>query len=67
MADAVGRLGAIDRRACREDCERRFSADRIVDEYLGLARSLVRREADAQDLATAQQYAIERLPRRAHP
>jgi glycosyltransferase involved in cell wall biosynthesis len=66
MADAVGRLSAIDRRACREDCERRFSADRMVDEYLGLARSLVRSEADAQDLPTAQRYAIERLPRRTH-
>jgi glycosyltransferase involved in cell wall biosynthesis len=41
MADAVGRLGAIDRRACREDCERRFSADRMVEDYMAAAEELV--------------------------
>lgn len=41
MAVAVGRLGEIDRRACREDCERRFSADRMVEDYLAAARDLV--------------------------
>jgi glycosyltransferase involved in cell wall biosynthesis len=40
MVEAVGRLGAIDRRACRADCERRFSADRMVEQYLVGARDL---------------------------
>ncbi len=38
MVDAVGRLGAIDRRACRADCERRFAADRMVEDYVAAAR-----------------------------
>ena len=41
MVDAVGRVGAIDRRACREDCERRFSADRMVEDYIAAARDLL--------------------------
>ena len=41
MMDAVGRLGAIDRRACREDCEARFSADRMVEDYLAAAMDLI--------------------------
>ena len=40
MMDAVGRLGAIDRRACREDCEARFSADRMVEDYLAAAMQI---------------------------
>jgi hypothetical protein len=40
MAEAVGHLGAIERRACRADCERRFSADRMVENYLTAAREL---------------------------
>jgi glycosyltransferase involved in cell wall biosynthesis len=41
MIDAVGRLGAIDRRACRADCEARFSADRMVEDYLAAIRDLI--------------------------
>jgi len=33
---AVGRLPAIDRRAVRADCEARFGADAIVDDYIRL-------------------------------
>lgn len=33
MADAIGRLGTIDRRACRRSAERRFSVERMVDDY----------------------------------
>lgn len=41
MIDAGSRVGEIDRRACREDCERRFSADRMVADYVTAARDLV--------------------------
>jgi glycosyltransferase involved in cell wall biosynthesis len=34
MAAAVGRLGEIDRRACRSEAERRFSVSRMVDDYV---------------------------------
>jgi glycosyltransferase involved in cell wall biosynthesis len=33
MAEAIGRLGTIDRRACRRSAERRFSVERMVDDY----------------------------------
>lgn len=36
MVDAVGRIGQIDRRACRIAAERRFSLDRMARDYLGL-------------------------------
>ena len=49
MIDAGGRVAEIDRRACRADCERRFSADRMVEQYLTVIRSVMRREARAQD------------------
>jgi glycosyltransferase involved in cell wall biosynthesis len=41
MVEAVGQLGAIDRRACREDCARRFAVDRMVEDYVAAARALV--------------------------
>jgi hypothetical protein len=41
MAEAVGRLGEIDRRVCREDCERRFSVDRMVADFEDTARGLL--------------------------
>lgn len=37
---AVARLGAIDRRAVRRDCEQRFSAGVVVDQYERLYREL---------------------------
>jgi glycosyltransferase involved in cell wall biosynthesis len=33
---AIGRIHAISRQRCREEAERRFSADRMVDDYLRL-------------------------------
>lgn len=33
---AIGRLGEIDRRACRRAVEQRFAVDRMADEYLAL-------------------------------
>jgi glycosyltransferase involved in cell wall biosynthesis len=41
MVDAARRLGAINRRTCRADCELRFSADRMVEDYVTTARELV--------------------------
>jgi glycosyltransferase involved in cell wall biosynthesis len=35
-ADAVIRIGEISRRRCREEAERRFSSERMVDECLRL-------------------------------
>jgi glycosyltransferase involved in cell wall biosynthesis len=34
MASAIGRLDEIDRRACRNEAERRFSVSRMVDDYV---------------------------------
>ena len=38
---AVRRLGSIDRQACRDDAVRRFSADRMVRDYLELFERIV--------------------------
>ena len=42
MAEAVGRLGAIDRATCRAEAERRFSDATIVSDYEALYESLMR-------------------------
>jgi glycosyltransferase involved in cell wall biosynthesis len=34
--EALGRLASLDRRACRAHVEARFSAERMVDEYIQL-------------------------------
>lgn len=48
-ADAVGRIGDIDRRACRAAAERRFSSERMIDEYLALYQAvLARRRAPSR-------------------
>jgi glycosyltransferase involved in cell wall biosynthesis len=39
--DAIGRIGEIDRAACRRAAEARFSVDRMADRYLDLYRSLL--------------------------
>ena len=36
MADAIGRVGTLDRAACRADAVARFSAERMTGEYLAL-------------------------------
>ncbi len=43
--DAVNRLATIDRAAARADCERRFAAPVIVDQYEALYRDTIRRAA----------------------
>lgn len=40
---AIGRLGEIDRAACRRSVERRFSAQRMADDYLALYRRILAR------------------------
>ena len=39
--DAIGRIGDIDRTACRAAVAARFTVDRMADRYLGLYRSLL--------------------------
>jgi glycosyltransferase involved in cell wall biosynthesis len=46
MADAIGRLDAIDRRACRLAAERRFPVERMVDDVERMYRSVLDRRAD---------------------
>jgi glycosyltransferase involved in cell wall biosynthesis len=43
LVDAVGRLGELDRRACRERAERMFSDHAIVEAYLDVYRKLIGR------------------------
>lgn len=43
MAEAVGRLGEIDRAFCRAEAERRFSDGAIVGAYLDLYRKMLER------------------------
>ena len=38
---AIGRLGEIDRRACRAAVEQRFSVERMADDYLALYRRIL--------------------------
>ena len=42
---AIDRLGEIDRAACRRSVERRFTVDRMADDYLGLYRRILAAEA----------------------
>jgi glycosyltransferase involved in cell wall biosynthesis len=39
--DAIGRIGEIDRTACRSAVSTRFTVDRMADRYLDLYRSLL--------------------------
>ena len=41
MAEAIGRLGEIDRRACRLAAERRFTVARMVDDVEAMYRTIV--------------------------
>ena len=38
---AVGRIGALDRAACARRARERFSADRMVDDYLAIYRKII--------------------------
>ena len=49
---AIGRLGEIDRAACRRAVEERFTVDRMADEYLALYRRILAGEvAPGENLA----------------
>jgi glycosyltransferase involved in cell wall biosynthesis len=39
--DAIGRIGEIDRTACRAAVSARFTVDHMADRYLSLYRSLL--------------------------
>jgi glycosyltransferase involved in cell wall biosynthesis len=45
MVEAIGRLGEIDRRACRQAAEQRFTVSRMVDDVEAMYRSVVDRVA----------------------
>jgi len=47
MAAAVARISAIDRRACRAICERRFSDEAITQAYLDLYSAVIESGANA--------------------
>ena len=44
--DAVNRIGEISRFRCREEAERRFSSERMVDEYMRLYASVRRQQEE---------------------
>ena len=44
-AEAVARVGEIDRRACRAAVEERFTAQRMADNYLDLYRKILSKGA----------------------
>ena len=41
MVEAIGRIDAIDRRACRAAAEKRFSVGRMVDDVEAMYRSVL--------------------------
>ncbi len=45
MAEAVARVGQIDRRQCRRWAEERFSAERMVDDYLRVYQRVLNQSA----------------------
>jgi len=50
--DAAGRIGEIDRRACREDFERRFTAERMARDYVAIYEKILQGPVRVHD-ATA--------------
>ena len=54
MADAVARLSVIDRRACRDAAERRFSQHALVDAYESLYQRIIRPKAAAAEVRKAE-------------
>ena len=47
---AVGRIGRLDRRACRRHVAAHFTAERMVEDYLGIYRAVLARQRLAQRL-----------------
>lgn len=45
MVDAVGRIGEIDRAACRSEAEQRFDVERLLDDYERLYAEVLERAA----------------------
>jgi len=46
MAAAIGKIGDIDRRACRDYAVINFSASRMADGYEAVYRKIIRRHQD---------------------
>ncbi len=64
VVSAVGRLGELDRHAARLHVERSFSAERMVDDYLGLYQRIV---ASEQDTPTSSEACAPSGARRLRP
>jgi glycosyltransferase involved in cell wall biosynthesis len=47
---AVGRIGSLDRRACRRHVAAHFTAERMVEDYLEIYRAVLARKRLAQRL-----------------
>lgn len=52
LVDAAGRIGEIDRRACRAAVEKRFSLQRVVDEHLEVFRRTIEGEIGPRNRAS---------------
>ena len=49
LVEAVGRIGEIDPSACRESVERRFTVERLLDEYEALYHKLLAEESSGAE------------------
>jgi glycosyltransferase involved in cell wall biosynthesis len=63
--EAAGRIGDIDRGACRAEFERRFVASRMAREYLGVYRQVIA-QAEARDSSDVLRSS-DAFDRREHP
>jgi glycosyltransferase involved in cell wall biosynthesis len=64
MVETVARVPALDRRRCREVFEKRFSVERMAQDYLSLYRRSVHTESD-QSVGQESYRIMEPLPRSA--
>jgi glycosyltransferase involved in cell wall biosynthesis len=62
MADAIGRLDEIDRRACRLAAERRFTVARMVDDVEAMYRTVVGRRSVPDDGRPVMADSSDRIP-----
>ena len=52
LVDAAGRIGEIDRQACRAAVEKRFSLQRVVDEHVAVFRRTIEGEIGPRSRAS---------------
>jgi glycosyltransferase involved in cell wall biosynthesis len=61
---AVGKLGSLSRKRCRDEFERRFTVEIMVDQYEEVFNQLIEASKPA---ITGMPKAVYRLPANAHP